>query len=263
MIASAHITGIGWCAPESLGGLGRGARSDLPFGHAPLPVLRRDQVLDTPDKSFGRMDALCRLGLAACSMALRDAGLYGEGARETPQPAGAVLATGYGCLATDAAYWGTVPPLGEMASPHLFAYTLPSIMLGEAALRFSLAGPGLCLQLEPGQEAQQGLSAVTACLDFLAWGEAQTMLAGLVELGAPTALPGMAEACGQTARGALALVLEKSPPPEYSEAHSDKANTSYGLCALASGEGAELMLDNAPVGDVKTLLSRLDRFRRP
>lgn len=250
-----QITGIGWCAPQDMGGTGQGVPRALPFGDGPLPELRRVDVLDAPDKSFGRMDALCRVWLAACAMALRDAGLYGKAARSTPTPAGAVMSTGYGCLATDVAYWGTVPPHGEMASPHLFAYTLPSIALGEAALRFGLTGPAMALQEPPGVAHGQGLAALATALDMIDWGEASLMLAGIAELGAPEAAVGLEGACGHAPRGALVLVLEKRLPPGYSA-------LGYGSCAAPSGGEGAILYENAPVGDIQTLLSRLPFGRR-
>lgn len=216
-----------------------------PLNDAPLPVIRRADVLDAPDKTFGRMDAFCRLGLAACARTLRRAGVY-PAKRELPEPTGMVVGTGYGCLATDLAYFGTCPPLGEGCSPHLFAYTLPNVLLGEAALRFGLRGPAFVLQRDPASAALDA-APVLAALDFLEDGDAEAMLAGICELGLPDTLE-RGDALPATLRGSLFLLLEKSPPPAYAAATPS---------VLERSADGGLVVDGAPAPDMRTLYARL------
>lgn len=195
----ARVTGIGWVTPA---GKGTG-RSAAPFAPAPgkvVPLTRRD-VFDQPDQRFGRLDPFSRLGLAAIAFALRDAGL--EAWREK-RPLGVVAASLLGCLATDVDYFRTVLPQGgAFASPHLFAYTLPNVFLGEAAIRFGLTGPTFVLN----PTADDGLDALRLALETLAWGEAPAMLAGTVDLPPPDGFP----TGGLSCPGALFVVLENQP----------------------------------------------------
>ena len=55
---------------------------------------------------------------------------------------GVVLATAHGCIAADKKYDET---LSSIASPALFVYTLPNIMLGEVSIRHGFKGEQLCL----------------------------------------------------------------------------------------------------------------------
>ncbi len=190
------------------------AAAPWPLGFGRLPEISRQDVLDAPDMAFGRMDAFCRLGLAACSQALRHAGVYPKGnGRSLDIGTGIVVATVTGCLRTDQDYQITAPPLAEAPSPHLFAYTLPNVLLGEMALRFDLRGPALALQVESASSSRNGVfpplqSAVAMAMDMLETGEADSMLAGYCELG-KNAL------ASDIPRGALFLLLEKTGSGAY------------------------------------------------
>ncbi|OVE77123.1 hypothetical protein BVX99_03575, partial [bacterium F16] len=138
---SAHITGIGWVTPDGLGHLRQGAR--FSSGKGPLPELARKDVFPEPYKRFGRLDAFSKVGLSAITLAMRDAA---QEEWTEKRPFGIVAATDYGCLKTDMEYFKTaLPNHGQFASPNLFAYTLPNCFLGEAAIRFGLAGSNFVL----------------------------------------------------------------------------------------------------------------------
>lgn len=230
---SAHITGIGWVTTQGFGWGGQGGAFALVPGE--LPTLSRADVFPQPDRRFGRMDPFSRLGLAAVTFALRDAGL--EEWREK-RPIGLIAATAYGCLATDRDYFATViPDGGALASPQLFAYTLSNTFLGEAALRFGLTGEALVVsEPPPGALAPLGLA-----LENLAWNGARAMVAGCCDLapseGIPT-IPGLLP-------GAVFVVLEQDTrkvAPDYGE--------------LRRVEDGGYRFNDGPVADLGELVRR-------
>ena len=171
------ITGVGWIL---VGNMGRG-RKDADFRMTPgeLPAMSRKAVFESPYPRFGRMDEFSRLGVSAIGLALKDAGLDAWTAK---REVGIVVATVYGCLHTDMAYFETiVPENGAFASPALFSYTLPNCFLGEAASRFGLTGPGYVIN----EQKDSGLSSVHAVLEDMACNEIEKALAGICDLGCP------------------------------------------------------------------------------
>ena len=132
----AFITGIGWVTAENMGCGGDHDSFDMKAGE--LPEITRKAVFEKPYPHFGRLDIYSRLGLAAISFALKDAGLAKFNEK---RPIGIIASTVHGCLDTDIDYFDTViPENGRLASPNLFAYTLPNSYLGEAAIHFGLTG---------------------------------------------------------------------------------------------------------------------------
>lgn len=168
------IRGIGWVTVAGMGGGREGTAFAMPGGD--LPPIKRRQVFAEPDQRFGRLDPYAKAGLAAITFALRDAGL--ESWREK-RPIGIVAATVCGCLETDLAYYATVVPQGgALASPNLFAYTLPNSFLGEAAIRFGLTGPTFVV----ADGAAAGTVALSVACELIAAGECATILAGLCDV---------------------------------------------------------------------------------
>lgn len=219
-----HVTGVG-CWPEATS---KGFAPLQTTADAPLPTIARKEVLAAPDKGFGRLDDYCKLGLAACSRALRAAGVHALEAqplRSLPQPCGMVVSTTWGCLGTDLAYLQSSQS-PEGGSPHLFAYTLPSILLGETAMRFDLRGPAMALQQAPDEPLFHSLAPVVTAMDFILAGDALAMLAGCCETGLPAQLAGDAP----VQRGAVFLLLEKSPPPAYAGPRTSLAQQHGLLC---------------------------------
>ena len=210
----AWINGIGWVTAA---GFGRGRESsEQPFCDGLLDIPKRRQVFEQPDMRFGRLDEFSRIGLAALAFCLRDAG---EEAWHKKRPIGIVAASRYGCLLTDLAYLQTMlPDQGKLASPNLFAYTLPNCFLGEAALRFGLTGNTLVLN----QEDRSGLAPLRFALEELNWSGQQGILTGTCDLTPPAAF-----AVGNECPGSLFLLLEKTPATAF---------PSYGELVLSDNE---------------------------
>ena len=89
-------------------------------------------------KRFGRLDLASQLVL----LAVESLGIDFEA--QPRDRIGICLAAQAGSLATDLEFWGGREAVGG-PSPTLFAYTLPSMALGEVAIRHRLTGPNLCL----------------------------------------------------------------------------------------------------------------------
>src|SRR5512133_717981 len=137
----AAITGVGWVLAESMGS-GRQHQA-LQSKNGELPAITSRMVFGEVSPRFGRLDAYSKLGLAAIAFALKDARQDGL---DEKRPAGVIVSSIYGCLATDMEYFEQVIANGgNLASPNLFALTLPNIFLGEAAIRFGLTGPGFAV----------------------------------------------------------------------------------------------------------------------
>jgi len=83
---------------------------------------------------FYKMDNLSKLGLLAADILLRESDLLGN---YSPESIGIVLSNANSSLDTDIKYYKTV---SEFASPALFVYTLPNIMIGEISIRYNIKG---------------------------------------------------------------------------------------------------------------------------
>lgn len=225
----ATILGLGWV---TAGGWGpAGAASGFALAQGELPELARRDVFADPFQRYGRLDRFSRLGLAAIAFALRDAGLE---AWQQKRPVGVIAATRYGCLATDTDYFDTVLPAGgSMASPNLFAYTLPNCFLGEAAIRFGLTGTSFIVS----GDTPARLGALRLALESLALGEEETVLAGCCDLAPP---PGLA-AAADVPPGAVFAVLSRA------------AGSGYGEVAIA-GDGV-FRLNGESIFDWSALVS--------
>ncbi len=167
----ARVAGIGWV---TVNGFGSG-NSDVEFALVPGTIdrLKRKDVFAESYQRFGRLDEFSKVGLAAIAFAMRDAGAE---AWEQKRDIGIVAATAVGCLHTDVQYFGTVIPQdGLLASPNLFAYTLPNCFLGEAAIRFGLTGPSYVVT----QDGSTALEPVRQGIEMLAWGECSAALVGV------------------------------------------------------------------------------------
>lgn len=82
---------------------------------------------------FYKMDNLSKLGWLAAEVLLRDIILT----KSEPEAMGIVLLNANASLDTDIKYYDTVQ---DMASPALFVYTLPNIMIGEISIRNNFKG---------------------------------------------------------------------------------------------------------------------------
>lgn len=198
------VTGIGWV---TVLGMGRGREyGSFDMIDGQLPELNRKAAFEKHYQHFGRMDEYSKLGLTAVAFALKDAGLDEWNKK---RDIGIIASTTYGCLSMDIKYYDTViPQEGLFASPSLFAYTLPNSFLGEASIRFGLTGASFVVN----EQTLSGLTSLRMAIDSIAWGESETMLAGVCDLGCPPnfVVPGRA------VPGAVFFVIEKSYKRGYS-----------------------------------------------
>jgi 3-oxoacyl-[acyl-carrier-protein] synthase II len=204
----AFITGIGWVTAK---GLGCGKYFDsFSMPEAPLPELTSTDVFNKPYKHFGRMDKYSRLGLAAIAFALKDAGLEKW---KRKRNIGIIASTVYGCLQTDIDFFNTVIPKGGLlASPNLFAYTLPNCFLGEAAIYFGLTGESFVIS----DLTTQRLLSLKIAMETIACGEVEKMVCGVCDLGRPFNF----DQGKDVPPGSIFLVIEKSSEsnlPTYGE----------------------------------------------
>lgn len=93
---------------------------------------------------FYKMDLLSRLGFLAVEW------LNPEIDKERPFDTGIICSTHQGCLEVDKAFNHSRE---TFASPALFVYTLPNIVLGEICIRNNIKGPQVCL-IEEGSNAE-------------------------------------------------------------------------------------------------------------
>ncbi len=173
----ARICGIGWVTGA---GFGWGQRGDnFNISDLPIPLLTRKDVFPEPNQRFGRMSDYAKLGLAAITFALRDAGME---TWKTKRPFSVIASTKAGCLVTDLDYNQTVSlDGGGLASPNLFAYTLANCFLGDAAIHFGLTGSSVVIN-ETGEDC---LGSLRMAVDELAMEEAEVILAGNCDLHVP------------------------------------------------------------------------------
>jgi len=214
----AYITGIGWVTASGIG-CGRNFDSfSMPKGR--LPKLTSTDVFKKPYKHFGRMDQYSRLGLAAIAFALKDAGID---TWEKKRNIGIIASTEYGCLHTDIDYFNTtIPHGGLMASPNLFAYTLPNCFLGEAAIYFGLTGESFVVN----DSSHARLVSLEIALDIMTGEEVEKMVCGVCDLGRPPVF----EQGQDIPPGSLFLTIEKTPESNsssYGELILDKNDSIY------------------------------------
>lgn len=169
-----RVIGGGWVTAVGWGRSGEGAGPVLAPGVPRVPPA--DKIFAEPPVRFRRFDSYCRVGCAAIALALEDAGLVHS---EAVRPVGIVAATRYGCFETDLAFQESAArENGLYASPALFAYTLPGVALGEAAIHFRLTGPTFTVGDSPGR---RGLQALEIAVDLLAAGACPAVCAGWLD----------------------------------------------------------------------------------
>jgi len=209
----AVITGIGWITTSGPGygkGLCKKPARRFVMAAGQLPEISRQSAFDTPFPRFGRMDKFSKLGLSAVALALKDAG---QNKPDQPDKfgkseIGIIVSTFYGCLNTDIDYFNTViPEKGALASPNLFAYTLPNSFLGEAAIRFGFTGINFVVcENHPSQ-----ITGLRMGLESIASGETEKMVTGLCNPDCPP----MFARTDKIAAGALFFLLEKETKKKY------------------------------------------------
>jgi hypothetical protein len=131
-------------------------------------------------RSARRLDDLYFITAYAIDAVLERAGLQpGQVARARHA---VVLGTGLGCLESDYAFdrWRKTPD-GLGPSPRLFAYTLPNIALGEAAIRMGFEGENLVVTA--GRVS--ALSALAVGADRVARGDAEVVIVVAADAAGP------------------------------------------------------------------------------
>jgi len=91
------------------------------------------EKLDIDYPKFFKMDALCKLGIAAAHVLLKD---FDKSAYQ-PQELGIVLSNKSGSIEADINYFESSK---TFPSPSLFVYTLPNIVIGEISIRYGFKG---------------------------------------------------------------------------------------------------------------------------
>lgn len=216
---NAFITGMGWVTATNLGCGRDNDRFELKAGK--LPDISRKDVFDAPYPHFGRLDRYSRLGLSAIAFALKDAGLDRW---PHPRPISIIASTVHGCLDTDLHYYDTViPEDGRLASPNLFAYTLPNSYLGEAAIHFGLTGTCYIIN----ETTISSLWCLRLVMLNMAGGQFETAIGGGCDLGQCPPF----STIGEKPCGALFFVIEKAIKRDCS-AYGELLLDKSGMLAL-------------------------------
>ncbi len=220
-----EIQGIGWVTPS---GMGRGRPGELcTLGPGRLPSLKSRQFLAEPHPRFGRFDTYAKAGFGAVALALNSAGLDRWTVKRN---IGLVVGTCRGCLEADLAYFETAASdKGALASPNLFAYTLPSCMLGEASIQFGLTGPTFVTD-----DSSDHLAGLYAAVNLLRWGLCRTVVAGWCDVDSRLLPPRADEPVG-----AVFVVL-----------------TEGSAASVCQCDDEQLMWETQQVGDLEQLVRR-------
>lgn len=148
-------------------GIGKIAEKSLDHDRARLPQKTRSRL--------GRLDRFSQMGLGAIALTLKDASVSGLSEQFIT---GIIAETETGCLTTDHRFYETVVKEGgQFASPNLFAYTLPTSFLGEAALLFKLTGPTFVVN----PTSTGSVWPLYLALCALELGQCEAMLCGICE----------------------------------------------------------------------------------
>jgi len=110
-----------------------------------LLAMYKDSAINYP--KFYKMDKLCKLGFLAGEMLFSHPAVFKDYANDE---IAIVLYNANASLEADQQYFNTV---SEMASPALFIYTLPNILIGELCIRHGIKGENIFFleeQFDPG-----------------------------------------------------------------------------------------------------------------
>ena len=163
------VVGGAWITASGIGCINGGDEFSMPEGV--LPKLRRELLSSKPEERWGRLDYFSKAGLVAASLALKDAGLDSRISASTA----VIASTVSGSVDVDHAYFRSVVPQGGLlASPNLFAYTLPNCMLGEISIRYGLIGPTMVVS----QTTPDMMSGILAGAKLISYGLCEGVIAG-------------------------------------------------------------------------------------
>jgi hypothetical protein len=116
-------------------------------GNLSALLLAAYQHLQLAYPKFYKMDNLSKLGWLAAEFLLKDSFDKEE---YQPEDAGVILANANSSLDNDIKYWESIK---EVASPSLFVYTLPNIVIGEICIRNHFKGEQ-ALYIQPEFDAE-------------------------------------------------------------------------------------------------------------
>jgi 3-oxoacyl-[acyl-carrier-protein] synthase II len=191
------VMGGAWITASGIGCISDGRDFSMPQGA--LPKLKRDLLTTSPDQRWGRLDNYSKAGLITASLALKDAGM--EAGYDHKQTA-IVVSTVTGSAGVDNKYFQTVlPQEGLLASPNLFAYTLPNCMLGEVSIRYGFTGPAMILS----QTKSDMMNGIVGGIKLLHYGLCERVVAGYCNVEA-----GMDSVDTECKPGAVFLVMQKT-----------------------------------------------------
>jgi 3-oxoacyl-[acyl-carrier-protein] synthase II len=168
------IEGAAWITVSGIGSLNSDKDFLMPSGN--LPELRKEMLTTSPEQRWGRLDDYSKAGLIAASMAVEDSNIE---TTDSDLTTGIVVSTVTGCVDVDHKYYQTVlPEQGLLASPNLFAYTLPNCMLGEVSIKYGFTGPAMVVsQITPNM-----LNGITTGAELLNYGLCDRVIAGYCNL---------------------------------------------------------------------------------
>jgi hypothetical protein len=121
-------------------------------------LLAAYQHLQLAYPKFYKMDNLSKLGWLAAEFLLKDTFDKEE---YQPEDAGVILANANSSLDDDIKYWESIK---DVASPSLFVYTLPNIVIGEICIRNHFKGEH-ALYIQPEFDAEFIAQQVDYLLD--------------------------------------------------------------------------------------------------
>lgn len=173
-VANIAIEGAAWITASGIGSLSSDKDFSMPHGN--LPELRKELLMTSPEQRWGRLDDYSKAGLIAASLAVED---WGIETADSAVTTGIIVSTVTGCLDVDHMYFETVlPEEGLLASPNLFAYTLPNCMLGEVSIKYGFTGPAMVVsQITPNM-----LNGITTAAQQLSYGFCERVIAGYCNL---------------------------------------------------------------------------------
>ena len=131
------IAGFGYYDSTGIGGSGGVNRRDVPS----IDDVKWRDVSESTFKRFGQLDALSKAAMIATEMIGADR--FSSIGKE--DIVGVSMGTREGCLGTDIDFRESTRERA-IANPRLFAYTLPSTVCGDLAIRYGLLGPNACFQ---------------------------------------------------------------------------------------------------------------------
>ena len=104
-------------------------------------LLQLYKYINADYPKFYKMDNLSKLGWLTSEILIKDEALIKQ---YKPEDIGLVITNANSSLDADVKYFQTI----EMASPALFVYTLPNILIGEICIRNKFQGENACFVFE-------------------------------------------------------------------------------------------------------------------